>query len=72
MGKDNLKARLAYSTVGQLSYVVLGASVASIYATDFAEVRLPVHDEELAFLNLPLDVSAMAAAVDASLYRNRR
>lgn len=28
MTKDNLKARLAYSTVSQLSYVVLGASLA--------------------------------------------
>ena len=27
--KDNLKARLAYSTIGQLSYVVLGALVAN-------------------------------------------
>ena len=27
--KDNLKARLAYSTVGQLSYIVLGALVAN-------------------------------------------
>tara|TARA_B100000745_G_scaffold298700_1_gene247937 strand:- start:457 stop:1620 length:1164 start_codon:yes stop_codon:yes gene_type:complete len=27
MTKDNLKARLAYSTIGQLSYIVLGASL---------------------------------------------
>ncbi len=39
--------------VGQ--FVTRGASVATLYATDYAEVRLPVHDEELAFLNLPLD-----------------
>ena len=30
-----------------------GASIATIYATDYAEVRLPIHDEELAYLNLP-------------------
>ena len=29
MSKDNLKARLAYSTVSQLSYIVLGAMMAS-------------------------------------------
>ncbi|MEL6287906.1 MAG: proton-conducting transporter membrane subunit [Pseudomonadota bacterium] len=29
MTKDNLKARLAYSTVGQLSYIILGAALAS-------------------------------------------
>jgi len=28
LGKDNLKARLAYSTIGQLSYVVAGAALA--------------------------------------------
>ena len=35
-------------------FVTRGASVASLYSTDFAEVRLPIHDEELAFLELPL------------------
>ena len=39
--------------VGQ--FVNRGTSVAMLYATDYAEVRLPVHDEELAYLNLPLD-----------------
>ena len=29
MSKDNLKARLAYSTISQLSYIVLGAALAS-------------------------------------------
>ena len=38
--------------VGQ--FVNRGFSVATIYATDFAEVRLPINDEELAFLDLPL------------------
>jgi RND family efflux transporter MFP subunit len=39
--------------IGQ--FVTRGAAVASLYSTDFAEVRLPIHDEELAFLQLPLD-----------------
>ena len=38
--------------VGQ--FVTVGAAVATIYAVDTAEVRLPLPDEELAFLNLPL------------------
>jgi hypothetical protein len=38
--------------VGQ--FVTVGASVATIYAVDLAEVRLPLPDEELAFLDLPL------------------
>ena len=35
-------------------FVTVGASVATIYAVDTAEVRLPLPDEELAFLDLPL------------------
>ena len=38
--------------VGQ--FVKRGNPVATIYAVDFAEVRLPIQDEELAFLDLPL------------------
>ncbi len=38
--------------VGQ--FVGRGTPVATIYAVDLAEVRLPVHDEELAFIDLPL------------------
>ena len=38
--------------VGQ--FVNRGSAVATIYAVDYAEVRLPIHDDELAFLELPL------------------
>ncbi|MCZ6710603.1 MAG: efflux RND transporter periplasmic adaptor subunit [Gammaproteobacteria bacterium] len=38
--------------VGQ--FVKRGTAVGTIYAVDFAEVRLPIHDAELAYLNLPL------------------
>ncbi len=37
--------------VGQ--YLTPGQAVATIHATDYAEVRLPVPDHELAFLDLP-------------------
>ena len=38
--------------VGQ--FVTRGAPVATVYATDFVEVRLPIADEQLAYLNVPL------------------
>jgi len=38
--------------IGQ--FVTIGAPVATIYSVDFAEVRLPLPDKELAYLNLPL------------------
>jgi RND family efflux transporter MFP subunit len=38
--------------VGQ--FVNRGSAIATIYAVDFAEVRLPIHDAELAYLDLPL------------------
>lgn len=39
--------------VGQ--FVTRGSPIANLYATDVAEVRLPIHDEELAYLKLPLN-----------------
>jgi RND family efflux transporter MFP subunit len=38
--------------VGQ--FLARGVSVATLYAVDFAEVKLPVPDAELAFLDIPL------------------
>ncbi|MEM7079420.1 MAG: efflux RND transporter periplasmic adaptor subunit [Pseudomonadota bacterium] len=38
--------------VGQ--FVKRGTSIGTIYAVDYAEVRLPIHDQELAYLDLPL------------------
>ncbi|MFT6052575.1 MAG: RND family efflux transporter MFP subunit, partial [Halioglobus sp.] len=37
--------------IGQ--FVNRGNSMATIYATDYAEIRLPINDEELAFLDMP-------------------
>ena len=44
--------------VGQ--FVRRGSKIATIYATDFAEVRVPIHDEELAYIELPLTQSEVA------------
>ncbi|MCZ6642917.1 MAG: efflux RND transporter periplasmic adaptor subunit [Gammaproteobacteria bacterium] len=38
--------------IGQ--FITRGTTVGTIYAIDIAEVRLPIHDEELAYLELPL------------------
>lgn len=38
--------------VGQ--FVTRGSAIATLYAVDFAEIRLPVPDRELAFLDVPL------------------
>jgi len=45
--------------VGQ--FVRRGTAVGTIYAVDFAEVRLPVQDEELAYLDLPLGQDSAGA-----------
>ena len=43
MGKDNLKERLAYSTIGQLSYIVLGALIATQDAAAGAGMHIAAH-----------------------------
>ena len=43
MSKDNLKARLAYSTISQLSYVVLGAVLSSAWGTVGAALHIVMH-----------------------------
>ncbi len=45
--------------VGQ--FVRRGSKIATIYATDFAEVRVPIHDEELAYIELPLTQKKVAS-----------
>jgi len=41
--KDDLKARLAYSTISQLSYVVLGAALVSNLAVQGASMHIVMH-----------------------------
>jgi multicomponent Na+:H+ antiporter subunit D len=43
LGRDNLKARLAYSTVSQLSYVILGAALVSPLANLGAVLHITIH-----------------------------
>jgi len=43
MSKDNLKARLAYSTISQLSYVVLGAMLVNAWGVIGAGMHIAMH-----------------------------
>ena len=63
----NGRVRTERVDVGQ--FVNRGAAIATIYAIDYAEVRLPIHDDELAYLELPLvyDEAATAQPVAVTL-----
>ena len=43
LSKDNLKARLAYSTISQLAYVVLGLSLATSAGVMGGALQIPMH-----------------------------
>ena len=43
MTKDNLKARLAYSTISQLSYIVLGAALANAWGVVGGSMHIAMH-----------------------------
>ncbi|MCF6353485.1 MAG: hypothetical protein L3J26_00010 [Candidatus Polarisedimenticolaceae bacterium] len=61
MTKDNLKARLAYSTVSQLSYIALGAMLASKAGLIGASMHIAMH----AFAKITLFFAAGAIYVAA-------
>jgi multicomponent Na+:H+ antiporter subunit D len=61
MNKDNLKARLAYSTVSQLSYIVLGALIATEVSLLGASMHIAMH----AFAKITLFFAAGAILVAA-------
>jgi multicomponent Na+:H+ antiporter subunit D len=61
MTKDNLKARLAYSTVGQLSYIVLGAMLLNTAGLIGGSMHIVMH----AFAKITLFFGAGAILVAA-------
>lgn len=63
MRQDNLKRRLAYSTVSQLSYIVLGAMIASPLAVVGAAMHIVTH----AFGKITLFFCA--GAIDVALHK---
>lgn len=63
MRQDNLKARLAFSTIGQLSYIVLGISILAGYSVMGALYHMVAH----AFLKITLFMCAGAIYVKTGL-----
>lgn len=59
MRKDNLKARLAFSTIGQLSYIVLGICILTPFAAAGALYHIVAH----AFMKITLFMAAGAIFV---------
>lgn len=53
--------RVRSESVDVGSFVQRGSPVASLYSVDVAEIRLPIPDAELQFLNLPLSYRNQAA-----------
>ena len=59
--------RVRSESVDPGQFVSRGETVASMYSVDFAEVRLPVHDDDLAFLPLDLGQGSGDLALDVTL-----
>lgn len=75
LGRTHMKApydgRVRSERVGAGQFVSRGESIAKLYSVDFAEVRLPVRDEELAFLPLSLAREESRGAMPAVVLRAR-
>lgn len=58
LDRTNIRApyagRVRSESVDAGQFVQRGAAIAKLYAVDFAEVRLPLPDRELAYLDIPL------------------
>ena len=63
--------RVRSERIGVGQYVNRGESVATLYATDVAEVRLPVNDADLAHLQLSLDRESNATSMPEAILRAR-
>jgi formate hydrogenlyase subunit 3/multisubunit Na+/H+ antiporter MnhD subunit len=59
IGEDNLKKRLAYSTISQLSYILFGAALLSPYGVKGAMLHIPFHG----FMKITLFLCAGAIMV---------
>ena len=59
IGEDNLKRRLAYSTISQLSYILFGVALLSPYGIKGAMIHIPFHG----FMKITLFLCAGAIMV---------
>jgi RND family efflux transporter MFP subunit len=48
-------------------FVRRGEAIGTVYAVDFAEVRLPIHANELAYLDLPISKAGQALATQSEV-----
>ncbi len=63
--------RVRDKSVDRGQFVTMGAPVARIYAVDVAEIRLPLPDDELAHLDLPLNYRGDAGPIRGPRVRLR-
>ncbi|MDN7024097.1 monovalent cation/H+ antiporter subunit D family protein [Methanoculleus sp. FWC-SCC1] len=63
LAQDNLKRRLAYSTIGQLSYILLGVALLTPLGITGAMIHIPFH----AFMKITLFFCAGAIIVAAGI-----
>lgn len=61
--KATFDALIQSKMVGLGQFVNVGSQVATLYGTEYAEVRLPVPDQELAFLEIPESGEKLQPAV---------
>lgn len=62
------RGRVREETVGVGQFINRGTAFATLYATDFVEVRLPVPDDELAYFEVPLWQGGQAELPEVRLY----
>jgi len=58
------QGRVRSETVDVGQFVSRGAVIGKLYATDYAEVRLPLPDRDLRYLDIPFELSGEAVASD--------
>jgi len=58
------KGRVRFEKVDVGQFVSRGVSIAKLYATDYAEVRLPLPDRDLFYLDIPFDLSGEQVTSD--------
>jgi len=62
------RVREKHVDIGQ--FLSRGAAVARLYAVDYAEVRLPINDGDLAYLELPVGFRAVRAETESAAARD--
>lgn len=67
--------RILNKNVDLGQYISRGTNIADIFANDYSEVRLPIQNKDLKFLNLPTedsDKSLLNVTLESDLYPNQK